>query len=153
MGHVVIVMAVCYFSTWIEARPLKLKEAVEVSRFLYIICRHGCVAIQINDQRVCELSLSRPSQAHRNNAKNHICISNLQSRPPQNFHHSRCYLAENLFFSSMWTMSSQTAPPILTILSLRRLTSMLHSQSSRYYRMLSSRKLMPTSNTLRQTAS
>ena len=51
-GHVAIVMAVCYFSKWIEARPLKSKEASEVARFLYedIICRHGCVAIQINDQ-------------------------------------------------------------------------------------------------------
>lgn len=51
-GHVAIVMAVCYFSKWIEARPLKSKEAVEVARFLYedIICHHGCVAIQINDQ-------------------------------------------------------------------------------------------------------
>lgn len=51
-GHVAIVMAVCYFSKWIEARPLKSKGASEVARFLYedIICRHGCVAIQINDQ-------------------------------------------------------------------------------------------------------
>lgn len=51
-GHVAIVMAVCYFSKWIEARPVRTKEAVEVARFLYedIICRHGCVAIQINDQ-------------------------------------------------------------------------------------------------------
>ncbi|KAK4316576.1 hypothetical protein Pmani_000598 [Petrolisthes manimaculis] len=45
-------MAVCYFSKWIEARSLKSKQAVEVARFLYedIICRHGCVALQINDQ-------------------------------------------------------------------------------------------------------
>ena len=45
-------MAVCYFSKWIEARALKSKGALEVARFLYedIICRHGCVAIQINDQ-------------------------------------------------------------------------------------------------------
>ena len=51
-GHVAIVMAVCYFSKWIEGRPLKSKEAIEVARFLYedIVCRHGCVAIQINDQ-------------------------------------------------------------------------------------------------------
>ncbi|KAK3885100.1 hypothetical protein Pcinc_010651 [Petrolisthes cinctipes] len=51
-GYVAIVMAVCYFSKWIEARYLKSKEAVEVARFLYedIICHHGCVAIQINDQ-------------------------------------------------------------------------------------------------------
>lgn len=51
-GHVTIVMAVCYFSKWIEGRPLKSKEAIEVARFLYedIVCRHGCVAIQINAQ-------------------------------------------------------------------------------------------------------
>ena len=51
-GHVAIVMAVCYFSKWIEGRPLKSKEAIEVARFLYgdIVCCHGCVAIQINDQ-------------------------------------------------------------------------------------------------------
>lgn len=47
-----VVVAVCYFSKWCEARPLKDKTAESVAKFIYdeIICRHGCPSIQISDQ-------------------------------------------------------------------------------------------------------
>ena len=51
-GYRYVVMAVDYFSKWPEARPLKDKTALSVASFLFedIICRHGCIEIQINDQ-------------------------------------------------------------------------------------------------------
>lgn len=46
-----LVVAVDYFTKWIEAKPLKDKTMVSVARFLYeLICRHGCFQVQINDQ-------------------------------------------------------------------------------------------------------
>ena len=47
-----VVLAVDYFSKWPEARALKEHTAETVAKFLFedIICRHGCVKIQINDQ-------------------------------------------------------------------------------------------------------
>lgn len=47
-----VVVAVCYFSKWCEAKPLKDKTAKSVAVFIYeeIICRHGCPDIQISDQ-------------------------------------------------------------------------------------------------------
>ena len=39
------------FSKWSEARVCKDKSAPTVAKFLYeIICRHGCIKIEINDQ-------------------------------------------------------------------------------------------------------
>jgi len=50
-GHVAIVVAVDYFSKWVEAEAIKDKTADTVADFLYqLICRHGCYDIQINDQ-------------------------------------------------------------------------------------------------------
>ena len=50
-GHVAIVVAVDYFSKWVEAEAIKDKTADTVADFLYqIVCRHGCCEIQINDQ-------------------------------------------------------------------------------------------------------
>ena len=46
-------LAVCidYFSKWSEAKPIKNKSASTTAQFLYeVICRHGCMKIQINDQ-------------------------------------------------------------------------------------------------------
>ena len=46
-----LVVCIDYFSKWSEAKPLKDKLATSVATFLYeIICRHGCMKIQINDQ-------------------------------------------------------------------------------------------------------
>jgi len=46
-----LVLCIDYFSKWSKAKPLKNKGAESVSQFLYeIICRHGCIEIQINDQ-------------------------------------------------------------------------------------------------------
>ncbi|XP_050065657.1 uncharacterized protein LOC126554640, partial [Aphis gossypii] len=47
-----VVVAICYFRKWCEARALVDKTAVSVAKFLYddIICRHGCPEIQISDQ-------------------------------------------------------------------------------------------------------
>ena len=40
-----------YFSKLSEAKPIRDKSAPTVRQFLYeLICRHGCFAIQINDQ-------------------------------------------------------------------------------------------------------
>ena len=40
-----------YFSKWSEVKPIKDKTAPTIAQFLYeIMCRHGCFAIQINDQ-------------------------------------------------------------------------------------------------------
>ena len=39
-----------YFSKWSEAKAVKDKSTPIVAKFLYeIICRHGCMRIQIND--------------------------------------------------------------------------------------------------------
>ena len=46
-----LVVCIDYFSKWLEAKPLKDKLAECASLFLYgIICRYGCMKIQINDQ-------------------------------------------------------------------------------------------------------
>ena len=38
-------------SKWSEAKAVKNKSAPTVAQFLYeIICRHGCIRIQINDE-------------------------------------------------------------------------------------------------------
>ena len=51
-GHKHLVVSIDYFSKWSEAKPLNDKLAELVSNFLCeIICRHGCMRIQINDQR------------------------------------------------------------------------------------------------------
>lgn len=46
------IIAIDYFSKWSEGRALPDKRAESVARFIYedIICRHGCPALQINDQ-------------------------------------------------------------------------------------------------------
>ncbi|KAK7502145.1 hypothetical protein BaRGS_00006509 [Batillaria attramentaria] len=50
-GFSSIVVAVDYFTKWVEAKPLPSKSAKDTARFLYeLICRHGCPKIQINDQ-------------------------------------------------------------------------------------------------------
>ena len=46
-----LVVCIDYFSKWSEAKPIKDKTAPTVTQFLYeIVCRHGCISIQINDQ-------------------------------------------------------------------------------------------------------
>ena len=46
-----LLVCIDYFSKWSEAKPLKDKCATSVACFLYeVICRHGCIKIQINDQ-------------------------------------------------------------------------------------------------------
>lgn len=50
-GYVAICVVVDYFSKWVEAKPIQTKTAEEVATFLYeLICRLGCVSVQINDQ-------------------------------------------------------------------------------------------------------
>ena len=39
-----------YFSKWSEARPLKNKSATVIAQALYVLCRHGCFPVQVNDQ-------------------------------------------------------------------------------------------------------
>ena len=46
-------LTVCidYFCKWSEAKSIHDKSAPTVAQFLYeLICRHSCMAIQINDQ-------------------------------------------------------------------------------------------------------
>ena len=46
-----LIVCIDYFSKWSEARAVKDKSAPKVAKFLYeIICRHGCMRIQINYQ-------------------------------------------------------------------------------------------------------
>ena len=46
-----LVVCIDYFSKWSEAKPVKDKLACTIASFLYeVICRHGCMKIQINDQ-------------------------------------------------------------------------------------------------------
>ena len=46
-----LIVCIDYFSRWFEAKAVKDKSAPTVAKFLYkIICRHGCMRIQINDQ-------------------------------------------------------------------------------------------------------
>lgn len=51
-GMKYVVVAVDYFSKWVEAKALPDKTAAEVGRFLYedLICRHGCIETIISDQ-------------------------------------------------------------------------------------------------------
>ncbi|XP_068224619.1 uncharacterized protein [Palaemon carinicauda] len=51
-GYCCVVVAMDYFSKWPEAQALKDHTTKSVAKFLLekIICRHGCVNIQINDQ-------------------------------------------------------------------------------------------------------
>ena len=50
-GHIGMVVAVDYFSKWVEAEAIKDKSAETVADFLYkLICRHGCCEIHIKDQ-------------------------------------------------------------------------------------------------------
>ena len=46
-----LIVCIDYFSKWSEAKAVKDKSTPTVAKFLYeIICRHGCMRIQINDQ-------------------------------------------------------------------------------------------------------
>ena len=46
-----LIVCIDYFSKWSETKPIHDKSAPTVAQFLYEpICRHGCFAIQINDQ-------------------------------------------------------------------------------------------------------
>ena len=46
-----LVVCIDYFSKWTEAKALRAKKATSIAKFLYeVICRHGCIKIQINDQ-------------------------------------------------------------------------------------------------------
>ena len=46
-----LIVCIDYFSKRSEAKAVKDKGAPTVTKFLYeIICRHGCMRIQINDQ-------------------------------------------------------------------------------------------------------
>lgn len=50
-GFKYLVVAVDYFTKWVEAKPLKDKTMVSVARFLYeLSCRHGCFEVLISDQ-------------------------------------------------------------------------------------------------------
>ena len=50
-GFIYLVVLIDYFSKWSEAKAIKDKRASSVAQFLYEMnCRHGCFAIQINDQ-------------------------------------------------------------------------------------------------------
>ena len=46
-----LIVCIDYFSKWSEAKPIHDKSALTVAQFLSeLIYRHGCFAIQINDQ-------------------------------------------------------------------------------------------------------
>ena len=46
-----LIACIDYFSKWSEAKSIHDKSAPTVTQFLYeLICRHGCFALQINDQ-------------------------------------------------------------------------------------------------------
>ena len=46
-----LIVCIDYFSKWSEAKAVNDKSAPTVASFLYeIICQHGCMRIQINDQ-------------------------------------------------------------------------------------------------------
>ena len=46
-----LIVCIDYFSKWSQAKAVKDKSAPTVAKFLYeIICRHGCMRIQVNDQ-------------------------------------------------------------------------------------------------------
>ena len=46
-----LVVCIDYFSVWSEVKSIKDESASTIAQFLYeVICRHGCMKIQINDQ-------------------------------------------------------------------------------------------------------
>ena len=46
-----LIVCIDCFSNWSEAKPITDRTAPTIAQFLYeIMCRHGCFAIQINDQ-------------------------------------------------------------------------------------------------------
>ena len=47
-----LVACIDYFNKWSEAKPIKDKSATTIAQFLYeVICRHGAMKIEINEQR------------------------------------------------------------------------------------------------------
>ena len=50
-GHCRLIVWIHYFSKWSEPKSITNKTVPTIAQFLYqIMCRHGCCAIQINDQ-------------------------------------------------------------------------------------------------------
>ena len=50
-GYRHVIVLIDRFSKWSEAKPTKDKSAPTIAQFLYeVMCRHGCLEIQINDQ-------------------------------------------------------------------------------------------------------
>ena len=49
-GYNYFILAIDYFSKWTKGEPLKDKTPASVANFIFKICRHSCVKIQINDQ-------------------------------------------------------------------------------------------------------
>ena len=46
-----LVACIGYFNKWSQAKPIKDNIASTTAQFHYeVICRHGCIRIQINDQ-------------------------------------------------------------------------------------------------------
>ena len=46
-----LVICIDCFSKWLEVKPIKDNSASTIAQFLYeIICRHGCMKIQISDE-------------------------------------------------------------------------------------------------------
>ena len=46
-----IVTSVCYFTKWVEVRPIPDKTGLEVAHFIYwLFMRYGCMEVCISDQ-------------------------------------------------------------------------------------------------------
>ena len=52
-GMKYIAIAVCYFTKFVEAKPIPEKTGVQVAGFIYdLLCQYGCFQIAISDQGV-----------------------------------------------------------------------------------------------------
>ena len=54
-----IATAICYFTKFVESKPIPKKTGVQVAGFIYdLLCQYGCFQIDISDQGVLHIDLS-----------------------------------------------------------------------------------------------
>ena len=64
-GMKYIATAVCYFTKFVEAKPVPEKTGVQVAGVIYdLLCQYGCFQIANSDQGVLHIDLSYNAIQH-----------------------------------------------------------------------------------------